>query len=41
MRILVVEDDLALQGQLLHRLKDAGFAVDAASDGEEGLYYAR
>ena len=41
MRILVVEDDLALQSQLDRRLKDLGFAVDVASDGEEGLYYAR
>ena len=41
MRILVVEDDPALQGQLVRRLKGAGYALDAAGDGEEGLYYAR
>jgi len=41
MRILVVEDDMALRGQLSRRLKSAGFALDVASDGEEGLYYAR
>ena len=41
MRVLVVEDDLALQGQLARRLKEAGYALDAAGDGEEGLYYAR
>lgn len=41
MRVLVVEDDLALQGQLSGRLKEAGYALDAASDGEEGLYFAR
>ena len=40
MRVLVVEDDLALQGQLGRRLKEAGFALDLAGDGEEGLYYA-
>jgi len=41
MRILVVEDDLALQDQLARRLRAAGYALDAASDGQEGLYYAR
>ena len=41
MRILVVEDDLALQGQLARRLKEAGYALDVAGDGEEGLYFAR
>ena len=41
MRVLVVEDDLALKGQLSRRLKEAGYALDAAGDGEEGLYFAR
>ena len=41
MRILVVEDDGPLREQLGHRLKAAGYALDAAGDGEEGLYYAR
>ena len=39
MRILVVEDEPALLEQLKSRLGDAGFIVDAASDGEEGLYF--
>ena len=41
MRVLVVEDDLALQGQLGRRLREAGYVLDIAGDGEEGLYYAR
>ncbi len=41
MRILVVEDDRALQQQLGGRLRDAGYALDLAGDGEEGLYFAR
>jgi two-component system response regulator PhoP len=41
MRTLIVEDEDALREQLTQHLKDAGFAVDAAADGEEGLYYGR
>ncbi|MCZ6641106.1 MAG: response regulator transcription factor [Gammaproteobacteria bacterium] len=41
MRILVVEDEQILQDQLVEKLKGAGFVVDAAADGEEGLYYGR
>ena len=41
MRILVVEDDHALRDQVGRRLKAAGYVLDAAGDGEEGLYYAR
>jgi two-component system response regulator PhoP len=41
MRLLVIEDDAALRVQLVDNLKDAGFAVDAAADGEEGLYLGR
>jgi len=41
MRILVVEDDLSLQDQLQRQLRDQGFVVDAAGDGEEGLYFGR
>jgi len=41
MRLLVVEDDTALRESLVARLKDAGFNVDAAADGEEGLYCGR
>ena len=39
MRVLVVEDEAALRGQLQEQLTAAGFVVDAAKDGEEGLYY--
>jgi len=38
MRILVVEDDKDLSRQLKQMLKDAGYAVDVANDGEEGHY---
>ncbi len=41
MRILVVEDEQALQDQLLRQLKAAGYVVDVAGDGEEGLYFGR
>ncbi len=36
MRILVVEDDVDLSRQLKDALKDVGYAVDVAGDGEEG-----
>jgi two-component system, OmpR family, response regulator PhoP len=39
MRILIVEDEAALREQLSAELRDAGYVVDAASDGEEGRYY--
>ena len=38
MRILVVEDDPDLSRQLKDILKDTGYAVDVATDGEEGHY---
>jgi two-component system response regulator PhoP len=38
MRVLVVEDETALRRQLADRLHEDGWAVDAAADGEEGLY---
>jgi len=38
MRILVVEDDPSLAGQLEAGLKDAGYVVDAAKDGETGHF---
>ncbi|MEE8244119.1 MAG: response regulator transcription factor [Pseudomonadales bacterium] len=41
MRILVVEDEQALQDQLHRQLTGAGYVVDVAGDGEEGLYYGR
>lgn len=39
MRALVIEDEAPLRQQLEQRLRDAGYAVDVASDGEEGLYF--
>jgi two-component system, OmpR family, response regulator PhoP len=41
MRILLVEDEAPLRETLSARLKREGFAVDAAADGEEGLYHGR
>ncbi|WP_310498901.1 response regulator transcription factor [Sandarakinorhabdus sp.] len=38
MRILVVEDEPNLLRQLKSALEQAGYAVDVAADGEEGLY---
>jgi two-component system OmpR family response regulator len=38
MRILVVEDDPDLQRLLASALRDQGYVVDTASDGEEGHY---
>jgi two-component system, OmpR family, response regulator len=37
MRILLVEDDEAIAGLLSRGLREAGFAVDLAVDGESGL----
>jgi two-component system OmpR family response regulator len=36
MRLLVVEDDPDLNRQLVTALSDAGYAVDSATDGEDG-----
>lgn len=38
MRILVVEDDVNLNRQLTEALKENGYVVDQAFDGEEGHY---
>src|SRR5262245_32245858 len=38
MRLLVVEDDPDLNRQLVSALRDAGYAVDTAFDGEEGPF---
>ena len=38
MRILIIEDEQSLLDQLNVRLKQEGYAVDGAKDGEEGLY---
>ena len=40
MRILVIEDDNKIAGFVVNGLKQSGFAVDRASDGEEGLAMA-
>ncbi len=41
MRILVIEDDPVLQKSLAETLREENYAVDTASDGEEGLYKAK
>lgn len=38
MRILLVEDEKLLSGYLVKGLKNSGYAVDAAYDGEDALY---
>jgi len=40
MRILVVEDDRTIAGFLVKGLQEAGYAVDHAADGDEGLTLA-
>lgn len=40
MRILLVEDDREIASFILKGLKEGGFAVDHAADGEDGLYLA-
>jgi two-component system OmpR family response regulator len=40
MRILLVEDDREIASFILKGLKEGGFAVDYAADGEDGLYLA-
>ena len=40
MKILLVEDYAPLRATLLKGLRDAGHTVDAAADGEEGLWFA-
>lgn len=41
MRLLLVEDYAPLRESLAEGLAEAGFAVDSAAEGEEGLWYAR
>jgi two-component system OmpR family response regulator len=38
MRVLIVEDEPNLGSQLKNTLEAAGYAIDLATDGEEGLY---
>jgi two-component system OmpR family response regulator len=40
MRILLVEDDLKIACFIIEGLKQAGFAIDHAADGEDGLHLA-
>ncbi len=40
MRVLVVEDNELLRNSLLQGLREAGFSVDAAADGTDGLWLA-
>jgi CheY-like chemotaxis protein len=41
MRVLIVEDEKPLRDSIVEQLQQHGFNVDAAADGEEGLYCAR
>ncbi len=41
MRILVVEDEIDLQESLAQALREDGYAVDTADNGEDGLYKAK
>ncbi len=41
MRVLVVEDETPLRQQLQARLREEGYAVDTAADGQEGLFRGR
>ncbi len=40
MRILVIEDELHILNMLAEKLRDEGYAVDTAQDGDEGYYLA-
>ena len=40
MRILVVEDEIELLAVVARALREKGYAVDEAADGEDGLYKA-
>jgi len=41
MRVLIIEDEQDLQEQIRAQLQGAGYAVDAAGDGREGLYMGK
>ncbi len=41
MRVLVIEDFDLLRDSIAQGLREEGFAVDTASDGEEGLWHAK
>ena len=40
MRILVVEDSALLRDSIAQGMREAGFSVDVAADGEQGLWFA-
>ena len=40
MRLLLVEDDPVISSFVVKGLKEAGYAVDHAADGEDGLHLA-
>jgi two-component system copper resistance phosphate regulon response regulator CusR len=40
LKVLVIEDFQLLRDSLAQGLREAGYAVDASGDGEEGLWYA-
>jgi two-component system OmpR family response regulator len=40
MRVLLVEDDPVISSFVVKGLREAGFAVDTAADGEDGLHLA-
>jgi two-component system OmpR family response regulator len=41
MRVLVIEDEPDLLSVVMQSLREAGYAVDGAADGREGLYKAK
>ncbi|MCX6551371.1 MAG: response regulator transcription factor [Acidobacteria bacterium] len=41
MRVLIIEDEADLLASLAKALREEGYAVDTAADGEEGLYKAQ
>lgn len=41
MHILIVEDETRLREDLQDRLRNNGYVVDVAADGEEGLYFGQ
>lgn len=40
MKLLVIEDEVKLAGYLVQGLKEAGYVVDVAHDGVDGLHMA-
>jgi len=40
MRLLVIEDDATVRESLCRELREAGFGIEQAADGKEGLYFA-